>query len=115
MLACDPEEGGTQAVVRSSREGYRTSFDPGEFQNRHERSIDAIAAIFEELATKEDIDPPTVYELIDSDGLEWLISHHYQVAEPTGQLEVERTTDRLHLRVRCSPDSVTITIDPVDS
>ena len=109
MLGCDPE-GEVQTDEHSGSDGYRVSFDPAGFRNGHERSIDGMAAILSVLEREEDIDVPKVYELIDTDGLECLIDHHYDVSGMTGELEIERATDECQVRVCCSPESVNITI-----
>lgn len=112
MIAYGSERG-VQTDVRSRGEVYRMSFDPAAFRNGHDKTVEGMAAILSEIETKEDIDPPKVYDLIDSDGLECLIAHHYEVSEMTGELEIERDTEKYHVRVCCSPESVTITIDPL--
>lgn len=111
MIAYGPERG-VQTDDRTGGEKYRLSFDPGTFRNRHDQSVAGMAAILSEIESQEDIDPPKVYDLIDSDGLECLIAHHYECSDLTGELAIERDTEECHVRVRCSPESVSITIDP---
>lgn len=111
MIACDPERG-VQTDVRSRGEAYQLSFDPATFRNYHDRSVDGMAAILSKIERNENIETPKVYDLIDSDGLECLISHHYEGSELGGELEIERTTGECQVHVCCSPESVTITIAP---
>jgi len=111
MIAYRPERG-AQTDVRSRGGEYRLSIDPATFRNRHDQSVESMAAILSEIEGEESIDPPKVYDLIDCDGLECLIAHHYERSDLTGELEIERDTEACHVRVTCSPESVNITIDP---
>lgn len=109
MLAWEAHGG--QPKVRHRGGEYQVTFDPAEFQTGHDRSIDGISAILSEMESEEFTDPPSVYDLIDSDALEYLIAHHYEISEMAGVLEIDRTTEACRLSVRCAPESVSFRIE----
>jgi len=79
---------------------YSTEFDP-----RETRPFLALVALFDAATDEEETPPPVLYDFIDCEALERLItwSEGNQQAQT---LTVEYATDRLALTVRCVDGSV---------